>query len=214
MRAALVPPLPGATSAWGMATGAARHSLSQGTIRRVDAAGTRALARVATRLARRARRELARELGPGPITTTISAACRHVGQSFELTVPFRADPARLVAAFRRLHQQRFGFGLDDVAVECVALQASAVRPSRFREPVARVVKSRSAAAAIRGSAPVRFAAGAPPVATPLVERDLLLPGMRLRGPAIVLETTATTVVEPGFSLAVDAAGTLILTRDA
>ena len=31
---------------------------------------------------------------------------------------------------------------------------------------------------------------------------------------IVLEPTATTVVEPDFSLAVDAAGTLILTRRA
>jgi N-methylhydantoinase A len=214
MRAALVPPAPGATSAWGMATGDARLSLARGIVRRVDEEGARDLARAASDLARRARRELAHDLGPGPIVTAVTAACRHVGQSFELSVPFTADPARLLAAFRRRHRATYGFDLDPLAVECVALQASAVRPSRWREPPRRGSRPRSAAAAVRERAPVRFAGEAAPLATPLVERERLRPGMRLDGPAIVLEATATTVVEPGFALAVDSAGTLILTRHA
>jgi N-methylhydantoinase A len=225
MRGALVPPLPGATSAWGMATGDARHSLSQGIVRRVDRVGMEELARVAAALARRARRELARDLGAdavrsgAAIRTELRAACRHVGQSFELDIPFTPDLATLAAAFRRAHRERYGFELADVPVECVALRASAVQPSRFHEGAARraparTPRARSAAAAIGDCTPVRFAGAAAPVATPIVARDRLLPGMRMRGPAIVVEATATTVVEPGFSLAVDAGGTLILTRDA
>jgi N-methylhydantoinase A/oxoprolinase/acetone carboxylase beta subunit len=37
--------------------------------------------------------------------------------------------------------------------------------------------------------------------------------MRGRGPAIVVEPTATTVVEPGFRFDVDATGCLVLTPE-
>jgi 5-oxoprolinase (ATP-hydrolysing) len=45
-------------------------------------------------------------------------------------------------------------------------------------------------------------------------REALSPGDRVKGPAIIAEATATTVVEPGWSARMDGAGHLILTRRA
>ena len=46
----------------------------------------------------------------------------------------------------------------------------------------------------------------------LLARSQLRPGMTCEGPCIVLEETSTTVVEPGFYLAVDPEGCLRLRR--
>ena len=43
--------------------------------------------------------------------------------------------------------------------------------------------------------------------------DRLRPGARIRGPALVLERFSTTVVEPGWSAAVDGGAALILKND-
>jgi 5-oxoprolinase (ATP-hydrolysing) len=48
--------------------------------------------------------------------------------------------------------------------------------------------------------------------TPLYDRDALSPGASLSGPAIIKETNATTIVEPGWRASVDAHRNLILER--
>jgi 5-oxoprolinase (ATP-hydrolysing) len=49
---------------------------------------------------------------------------------------------------------------------------------------------------------------------PVYHRDDLRPGDRAGGPALVTEEHSTTVVEPGWRLVVDGAGTLVLERGA
>jgi N-methylhydantoinase A len=44
------------------------------------------------------------------------------------------------------------------------------------------------------------------------ERSQLEPGMKLEGPAVIAEFSATTFVPPGWELRCDAAGNLILNR--
>ena len=48
--------------------------------------------------------------------------------------------------------------------------------------------------------------------TPVYDRDVLVPGNRVTGPAIVREQTATTVVEPGWQAELTAKSHLVLTR--
>src|SRR3546814_4222543 len=47
---------------------------------------------------------------------------------------------------------------------------------------------------------------------PLYDRDTLLPGQKIDGPAIVRAATATTVVEPGWQAELTTRGHLVLTR--
>jgi N-methylhydantoinase A len=49
-----------------------------------------------------------------------------------------------------------------------------------------------------------------PVETPVFERDSLLPGQRIRGPAIIEQLDATTVVGAADAVRVDAASNLLL----
>jgi N-methylhydantoinase A len=46
--------------------------------------------------------------------------------------------------------------------------------------------------------------------TPLYDRERLAPGARLRGPAVVIEYSSTTVVPPDFVLNVDRFSNLVL----
>jgi N-methylhydantoinase A len=48
--------------------------------------------------------------------------------------------------------------------------------------------------------------------TPLYDRARLLPGTRLRGPAVVAEYTSTTVVPPDYDCLVDGMQNLVLKR--
>ena len=45
----------------------------------------------------------------------------------------------------------------------------------------------------------------------MFERDHLIPGTSLEGPALVVEAGTSTYVSPSFDLGVDAGGALVLT---
>jgi N-methylhydantoinase A len=53
-------------------------------------------------------------------------------------------------------------------------------------------------------------AGIAATPTDLYDRDLLRPGNRLRGPAILFQLDATSVVPPGWQGQVDTAGNILL----
>ena len=48
--------------------------------------------------------------------------------------------------------------------------------------------------------------------TAIYDRDALTPGPRLDGPAIVVQTDTTIVVEPGYRGAIDSFGNLVIRR--
>ena len=117
-------------------------------------------------------------------------------------------------AFERKHQQRYGYV---VAGEPLVLE----RLSLDRVPEAAAGSSGAGAAA----ASVATSAGAAPPATtplwlggaeggwvevPLQRRAALAPGCWLEGPALLLEDTGTTVLEPGWRARVLAGGGLLL----
>ena len=59
---------------------------------------------------------------------------------------------------------------------------------------------------------VHFQETAAVVSCPIYERDLLLAGNRIRGPAVVEQADSTIVIPPSFEARVDAHGRLIMTR--
>jgi N-methylhydantoinase A len=75
-----------------------------------------------------------------------------------------------------------------------------------RESVARTVRVPSVS-----HRPVWFAEGR--VSTAIVQREHLGRGFAVRGPAVVSEYSATTVIPPGWALRVDAVGGLVLERE-
>jgi N-methylhydantoinase A len=204
----LVPPLPGFVSALGLLatelrTEAAETVLAAG--RRAPTAGS--LARAAARLARIARRRL----GDRTAAVSLAADLRYEGQGYELTVPLEdlspAAIARAERAFHALHGAVYGHAAPDEPVELVALRVTASAPGAGFVPRPLPGGRAPAPAAV-----AKVWDGGAWVEAPAFERTALPPGWEATGPVLVLEAESTTWVPPGWNVAVDAWGTLEVSR--
>lgn len=138
---------------------------------------------------------------------------RYVGQEHVLTLPIEADVDReaLQDAFHAEHRGRFGHSAPGEAVEIVGMRVSAVRASPPFEisPLA-AGDGEPSADARRGRRAIRLLATAEPVDCDVYTRDALRAGDVIVGPAVVEETTTTTLLREGDRLVVDATGCLLI----
>jgi N-methylhydantoinase A len=132
---------------------------------------------------------------------------RYVGQAYSLSVPAQGD---FVAAFHRAHDQRHGYHDESRPVEVVNVRCRFIGLTHKPE-LPRIARAKPGEAQ-RPVESVRcgFAGGYRPAA--LYRREDLRAGHQLRGPAVVTEYSATTVVPPDWTLRVDAFGNLFLTK--
>jgi N-methylhydantoinase A len=133
---------------------------------------------------------------------------RYVGQEHTLTIA--ADPSADADAIRRAftqeYERTFGHAMDEAA-EIVALRATR------RTPLPRRGDTRSAAQS-NGRAPRALEAHSfrrgEPLSFAILERSALADGESVAGPAIVLEPTATTYLDAGYTATVDSSGCLVV----
>jgi N-methylhydantoinase A len=132
---------------------------------------------------------------------------RYIGQAYELTVPMNGD---FVAGFHRAYERRYGYSDAKRPVEIVNVRARAIgstpKPALPRVPVG----GADAGACSIGEREVFF--DGRPAKTRVYDRSRLRAGNHVRGPAIVTEYSATTVILPGWRARVDAYGNLVMGR--
>ncbi len=166
-----------------------------------------------------ARNELVQEGLPAEqMTSRRFLDVRYVGQSFELTVDYPASRAartteglaRAISdSFYRSHLQRFGYADRGEPVEIVNLRLKLDLAVEKPELPPMQTGGIDASAARISSVPVVFRDGE--LESPLYQRELLLTGNRIDGPALVVQLDTTTVVPPGWRGEVDPYGNLLLT---
>jgi len=112
--------------------------------------------------------------------------------------------------FEKAHKQRFGFIAKDrsLVIEALSVEAVGVTESRIDEAEAPPKKVPSLQAVDTTD---MFSQGEWRK-TPLYVRDDLIPGQKVTGPAIIVETTGTVVVEEGWSAETNSRRHLILER--
>ena len=142
---------------------------------------------------------------------------RYIGQSFEITIdcPRLDRPAELMKAissrFQRAHLQRFGYADKSEPIEIVNLRVRVMikveKPSNVPSPY----YGTDPAAAIIGEDSVHYREG--PLSTKLYDRDVLLNGNKICGPALIIQTDTTTVIPPKWSGTVDFYGNMLLEFD-
>ncbi|MDQ3302357.1 MAG: hydantoinase/oxoprolinase family protein [Actinomycetota bacterium] len=136
---------------------------------------------------------------------TRRADLRYRGQSFELTVEVDALQ-KLKERFHAAHEQRYGYRMEDEALELVNLRLTAtvaVQKPDLDEPELRDgVKAERRKANFDGEWKN----------IPVLDREAMGRGSGVEGPAIVEFREATCVVRPGWSGAVDGVGTLVLEK--
>ena len=117
----------------------------------------------------------------------------------------------IVAAFEDAHMQQFGFIAPEKSHIVEAISAEAIGGAEDVEDPEQEVASATATAADPLATVDMYAAGETH-GTPVYDRDHLPPGSKIDGPAILIEATSTTVVEPGWAAEVTARNHLVLTR--
>ncbi|MFN0304467.1 MAG: hypothetical protein ACKVQU_29375, partial [Burkholderiales bacterium] len=130
------------------------------------------------------------------------------GQIHALRVPIEADwsAERLTRAFIDAYRRDFGNTLDDMPVVVVNVRTTVlgVRGAHAKKVQAQLTNATPKPFKRR---PVYFGGWTDAA---IYRRADLLPGMQFAGPAIVEQDDATTVVEPGMTTRVDAAGNLLV----
>jgi len=134
---------------------------------------------------------------------------RYQGQSFEIITPWSETFAE---AFEAEHERKYGYRNPGKAIEIVNIRLRA-RGLPQKPDFARAAKltDKTPAAALLETRPVIFAGKTTP--TPVMERDALLPGNTVQGPAILVEYTSTIVLPPFATANVDAWGNLVVDID-
>jgi 5-oxoprolinase (ATP-hydrolysing) len=199
----VIHPLAGVLSAVGIGLAEPR-SVCRGTLGApLDVTGSAAAEALASELAGRARAGLGGSAEAGRRTLAeVRVADSEVALPVEL-----AAPAAMAAAFVAEHARRFGYR----PAQGAALVIAAVSVELVGQgTVARLGVPAPAAAAAATRTRAWFDGSWREV--PLIERAALARGERLDGPALVVEATSTTVVEPGWSAEHRNGGELVLTR--
>ena len=136
---------------------------------------------------------------------------RYQGSDTALIVP-HGDLNQVRARFEQVHQMRFGFISADkqMIVESIQVEViSAARPSKIENPVNRGDDSQAAA---KPDATRKYYMEDQWIDTPFYQRTSLVMEQAVNGPAVVLDSTATIVVEPGWRAVLKPDNNLILER--
>ncbi|HEX8526606.1 hydantoinase B/oxoprolinase family protein [Allosphingosinicella sp.] len=207
----MIHPLAGVLSAYGMGL-ADTIELRQRTFARpLSAESMSALGEALTMLAAEAEAAL-RAQGIERIELTRRAALRYDGSdsTLEVAVSF---PDRMREEFEALHRARFGFVSPETAVVIETAVVEGIgrsSPGRGGGPRLSAVEGVPRLA----PSPLHHPSGGPPPrpGEEPYDRASLPPGAVIPGPALIVDPSATTVVEPGWQAQVDPLLNLILTR--
>jgi len=202
IRHIVLPRNPGLLCAWG-ALGAPLGREYSLTVRE-SAPDLRRLLRRAQPMVARVRADLiAQGAAPSAIHHELRADLRYRGQSYEIEVGLGP---RFIADFHEAHRRTFGHATPEAAVEVVNLRVR----SRAAGPAIAPTRLQPASAAPTPLKRARVAVGGAYRNVPVYARDALGAGVRLRGPLIVVELSATAYVAPEFDLRADDYGNLHL----
>lgn len=215
----IVPAYPGALSALGILISDVVKDYSRTVLLRVAPGTTRSrtsvgggltaqLDPVFAELKRGIAAELKKEDWQGRALFEASCDLRYRGQGYELNLVYSAD---VLKRFHAEHKRRYGYSSPEREVEIVTvrMRGRVASPEKLSRLKIREDQGRLKAAA----AMVHFAGKRHP--TQIIPRSSIKASSnktsrRFRGPAIITEYSATTVIPPGMSYCKDRAGNLVI----
>lgn len=142
-----------------------------------------------------------------------SADMRYTGQSFEIEVPLEAawleagDEDAILDAFHRRHEEVYAFCDEEAEVQIMNLRL--VVAGEIEKPALKDLAKGSGPAQPVREIEVRL--GGETRTAPLYERNRLLAGQTLEGPAVIAQSDTTSCIPGGFMGEVDPRGNVVLT---
>ncbi|AXK35242.1 5-oxoprolinase [Streptomyces armeniacus] len=208
----VVPPLAGVLSAYGIGVADATALREQSVEAELTPGLLPEVRELCARLSERTRRELRSDgIADDAISTTERLQLRYAGTDATLTVGLgEADAMR--RDFEDAHRARYGFTMDKPLVVATAVAEATGTSGPHTVRAAPGLDTAPGGGTPEPADQVRTYTGGRWRDTPLHRRDALRPGHTVRGPAVIAEADATTVVDPGWQAAVDPRGHLLLAR--
>lgn len=215
----LVPPIPGILSAMGMLISDIRHDFVLTRIIPISKASPDVLEPVFQDLQQKALDMLRREGVDREDATLLKYVdVRYVGQSFEIRVKFEGEVCtaehieELVRNFHIEHEKRYGHKDLNAPVELVNFRVEGIGK---RDPIfLREISSGTSEPPQESRKSLRkvyFEEHQAFLDTKIFEREKLLAGNVIEGPAIIEESNATTLIHPGMAGKVDSYGAILIT---
>ena len=134
------------------------------------------------------------------------ASLRYEGTDTTIDVPV-SSPAEMRADFETSHQRQFGFTTPGRAIMIEAVTSEA-RIGTGTVELDRLATRQGGAPEPVAQSSVRFAGKS--AETPVFDRTTLLAGDEITGPALIVEDTQTTVIDPGWRASVVERGDLVI----
>ena len=199
----LVPAYPGALSALGILMSDVVKDSSRTVLMRVRELPGKKLDRLYAELQRNISSELEREGWKGKVIFEKSADLRYRGQGYELNLSFGSD---LLERFHAEHHRRYGYSSPQREVEIVTvrMRGRVASPEKLTN-----LKIEGRAGKLHTASAHVWFSGKKSKAQ-VLPREVLQIGKRYRGPAVITEYSATTVVPPGLAFYPDKAGNLVI----
>ena len=217
----VIPPLAGVGSAFGLLLAPLSFDITRSYVARLDRIERSTLATILEELEREGRERVgAAGVSDDQIGVRRSADMRYTGQGYEIRVevPPGVPDAALLDDVRRSFEHAYtafyGQLCDGVPLEAVNWRVSVEGPRPDLGQVPEHMAVRGAVNEAPGVEPRRrealFDGTGAFLSTPVYQRHLLKPDFTAEGPAIIEEAESTTVVPPGWSVAGDAGGCLLV----
>ena len=213
----IVPLRPGVLSALGLVTAPVAYDTvhtHRSPLEGLDAGAVEALFR---EMADDVTRTLRTVDGEAPVTFARAVDVGYIGQGYQVSIALdetaaALEPGALQQRFAETYRAKYGYFYDDVPAELVNLRLTG---RLVESPI--VLPSPPAASGIaspKDERPAYSARERAPITFAIYDRAELGPGTVVRGPAIVEEASATTVMDAGGTLEVDAEGSLVIAVEA
>lgn len=205
----IVPRFPGTFSAWGMLQSDIRHDFSAAHYAISDEVDSSHLVDLFKGMVADGTRTLTEEgVAEDRMAFVRSVDLRYVGQEYTINVPLdeSAELGAAIEAFHDLYEARYGHALHGAAVEIINLRLAAV--GRLDRADVCAPSQLTGQDPLTGQRDIIFDGKSYP--SPIYKRDYLPEGETFKSPAVVEETSATTIIPPGYAFRIDAIGNLLI----
>ena len=211
MREVIVPFSPGTFSASGMLQTDVRHDLAFNFYRPLSEVGTETLAQAYAELVEEGRMALRAEgIPPEDMYFEFSSDMRYIGQEYSVNVRIGKEIKldEIETAFHQTYRVRYGHSTPGAPVEFVTLRVAAL--GVMKKKLAGFHPVQDGHDPVVDKRQVIFQ-GAPHEA-PILKRQWIPVDKVYRGPHVIEEDSATTVVPPGYQSRVDQFGNILIAR--
>ncbi len=205
----LVPRFPGTFSAWGMLQSDIRHDFSATHYAISNDVDTNQMTALFRGMLDDGTKTLTEEGVPHARMEFVrSVDLRYVGQEYTISVPLddAIDLDAAIEKFHDLYQSRYGHALHGSAVEIINLRLAAI--GRLERAESSASEQQSSEEALAAHRDIIF--NGQSHHSPIYKRDRLPKGEELKSPAVVEETSATTIIPPGYTFQIDDIGNLLI----